>query len=406
MPVFRYKARGTHGDAIEGTLEANSTDIVASRLIEGGLTPVDIEPLPDGIKFGHRLNQLFSPKVEAADLIQFSRQMHSMLRAGVPIFTTINTLRNTCSNRTLAQTLSKVAEDLESGRPLSDALAQHPGVFSMFYVSLIRVGETTGKLDDIFQQLAVYVERKKITRNKIKSALRYPLFVISAIVVAVTVISVWVIPAFSRLFSRFGAELPLPTRILIAVSDFMVAYWPVLLIVIIGIVVGLRLYVDTELGRYRWDKLKLRLPLVGSVIYQASMARFSHLFSLALNANVPLITVLTVVSRALDNSFLQERVEGMREGVEHGNRLSLSAANSGVFDALVLQMLAVGEESGTISTLLQEVAEHYDREVEYTVEKLSSSIEPVLTLVISGLVLILALGVFLPMWDLASAALH
>ncbi len=151
MPVFRYKARGTHGDAIEGTLEANSTDIVASRLIEGGLTPVDIEPLPDGTRLGRRLNQLFIPKVEAVDLIQFSRQMHSMLRAGVPIFTTITTLRNTCSNRTLAQTLGKVAEDLESGRPLSDALAQHPGVFSLFYISLIRVGETTGRLDDIFQ---------------------------------------------------------------------------------------------------------------------------------------------------------------------------------------------------------------------------------------------------------------
>lgn len=406
MPVFRYKARGARGDAIEGTLEATSTDVVAARLIEGGLTPVDIQPLADEIRPGRRLNELFTPKVEVVDLIQFSRQMHSMLRAGVPMFTAIATLRNTGSNRTMSKTLGKVAEDLESGRPLSDALAQHPGVFSVFYISLIRIGETTGQLDTIFQQLAFYVERKKVTRGKIKAALRYPLLVISAIVVALAVISVWVIPAFSRLFNRFGAELPLPTRILMAVSDFTVAYWPLLMIVFIGVLAGLRLYIGTEPGRYRWDKLKLRLPLVGNVIYQASLARFSHLFSMALNASVPLITVLTVVARALDNSFLQERVEGMREGVEHGNSLSLSAANSGVFDALVLQMLAVGEESGNISTLLQEVAEYYDREVEYAIEKLSSSIEPVLTLVIGGLVLILALGVFLPMWDLASAVLH
>ena len=406
MPVYQYKARGSHGDAIEGTLEATSSDTVAANLVEGGLTPIDIRPVIEKTGLSESFGDLFAPKIEISDLIQFSRQMHSLLKAGVPMFSAITALTSTCSNRTMAHTLRAVAGTLESGRPLSDALGQHPGVFTVFYVSMVRVGETTGHLEDIFSQLAFYLDREKTTRDKIKSALRYPTLVISAIAVAVAVITIWVIPAFSDMFASFGAKLPLQTRILMAVSDFMVAYWPVLLTLLAAVVVGARMYVKTGAGRYRWDKLKLRLPLAGPVIYQASMARFSHLFSLSLNAAVPLITALTVVARALNNSYLEERIMGMRESIEHGKALSLTAANSGIFDPLVLQMLAIGEESGTITELLSEVADYYDREVDYSTEKLSAAIEPILTVVIGALVLILAMGVFLPMWDLASVALH
>jgi MSHA biogenesis protein MshG len=406
MPLFSYKARGAHGDAIEGTIDAGTPDLAAARLIEGGLIPVDIQPFVEKISLGSNLEILFRPKVGLNDLIQFSRQMHSMLRAGVPIFRAVTGLATTTGNRTLAQTLHQVTTSLESGRTLSDALGQHPGVFSVFYISLVRVGETTGKLTEIFRQLAIYLDREKTTRGKIKSALRYPTFVISAIAVALSVISIWVIPAFSNLFSSFGAELPLPTRILMVISEFMVANWPVLLLLLAALLYGTRLYVSTEAGRYRWDKFKLRLPLVGSVIYQASLARFSHLFAMATNSGVPLMTALTVVAQALNNSYLEERILGMRGGIEHGKALSLTASNSGIFDPLVLQMLAVGEESGTISELLTEVADYYEREVDYATDRLSSAIEPILTVVIGGLVLVMAMGIFLPMWNLASVVLH
>ncbi len=406
MPVFRYKARGVHGDAIEGTIDAGSPDLAAARLIEGGLTPVDIQPFVERLSLGSNLDFLFRPKVRTTDLIQFSRQMHSMLRAGVPIFRTVSGLASTTSNHTLAQILRQVATSLESGHTLSDALGRHPGTFSVFYTSLVRVGETSGKLTEIFKQLAFYLDREQTTRGKIKSALRYPTFVISAIAIALSVISVWVIPAFNNLFKSFGAELPLPTRILMAISDFMVDNWSVLLLLLAMAIGGVRLYVNTETGRYRWDKFKLRLPLVGSVIYQASLARFSHLFAMALNAGVPLMTALTVVAHALSNSYLEERILGMRGGIEHGKALSITATNSGIFDPLVLQMLAVGEESGTISELLAEVADYYEREVDYATDRLSSSIEPILTVVIGGLVLVMAMGIFLPMWNLASVALH
>lgn len=406
MPTFSYKARGQRGDAIEGTLEAASPDMAAARLAEGGLTPVDIHLFVEQVGLGKNLDGLFKPQVEAVDLIQFSRQMYSMLRAGIPIFNAINGLTSTCSNQTMADTLKKVAQSLESGHPLSDSLGQHPKVFSVFYISLIRVGETSGHLDEIFRQLAFYLDRDKVTREKIKAALRYPVFVFTAIIIALVVISIFVIPAFSNLFASFGADLPLATRILVAISEFMVKYWPLLLVLVVGGCVGLRTWLDTRAGRYLWDQHKLQLPLVGHVMQQAAMARFSQLFSLSLNSGVPLIGSLSVVAHAVGNSFMEERILGMRENIEHGRTLSLTAADSKIFDPLVVQMFTIGEESGTIPDLLREIADYYNREVDYATDKLGAAIEPILTVVIAGLVLVMAMGVFLPMWNLASVALH
>ena len=406
MPVFKYKARGNHGDAIEGTIDAGSTDAAAARLLDSGLTPVDIHLHIEKRSLHSGFNELFKQKVESNDLIQFSRQMHSMLRAGVPIFRAVTSLETTTANQSLRETLQQVGDSLETGRSLSDALSHHPDIFSVFYVSMVRVGETSGHLEDIFQQLAFYLDREKQTRKKIKSALRYPMFVITAIAVAIGIISLFVIPAFADMFESFGAELPLPTQILMGISDFMVAYWTLLLAGITVLLVGLRTYINTEDGRYRWDKFKLGIPLTGAVVNKALLARFSHLFALSLHSGVPLITALTVVARALNNSFLENRILGMRNGIEQGKALSMVAASSGIFDPLVMQMLAVGEESGTVTELLEEIAGYYDREVEFATERLSASIEPILTVIIGGLVLVMAMGVFLPMWDLASAALH
>ena len=233
MPMFRYRARGSHGDAIDGTIDANSTDTAATRLIESGLTPIDIQPYVEQISVVSNLNLLLLPKVENTDLIQFSRQMHSMLRAGIPIFRAVAGLAETTDNVILKNTLHDVMKTLESGRTLSEGLDQHPKVFSGFFSSLVRVGETTGKLQEIFKQLAFYLDRDHATRAKIKSALRYPCFVFAAISIALAVISIWVIPAFNNLFNSFGATLPLPTRILMVISEFMVAYWPA---VIVGLV--------------------------------------------------------------------------------------------------------------------------------------------------------------------------
>jgi len=403
MAVFAYKARGARGDAVEGTIEAANTDAAASRLMEGGLTPVDISE--SGPERSGDLRAWFPERVGPADLIQFSRQMHSLVRAGVPLLSALAGLATTTRNATLRHTLAEVSDRLGEGRDLATALSEHPKVFSLFYVSLVRVGETSGRLEEVFQQLGYYLEREKKTRDQIRSALRYPLFVLSAIAIAVVIINIFVIPAFAHVFGTLGAQLPLPTRILLAVSNFTVGHWPALLVGIVALAVGVRMYLQSEEGRYRWDKLKLDLPLVGPVIYRATLGRFTRLFAMAQGAGVPLITALTVVGKALDNSYVESRVLAMREGIERGESVSRTAAGSGIFDHLVLQMIAVGEESGAMDDLLGEVADYYDREVEYVIEKLGAAIEPLLTAVIGVMVLVLAMGVFLPMWNLVDAAL-
>ncbi len=406
MPSFHYKARGPRGDAIEGVIEAASSDIAATRLTEGGLTPVDIHPVAQNAGLSMDIGELFPPRVQLSDLIQFSRQMHSLLKAGVPILSALGGLAANCANRTLGKGLGGVMQSLEAGRDLSSSLAQHPDIFSGFYVSLVRVGETSGQLDLVFSQLATYLQREKKTRDRVKSATRYPVFVLVAILAAIGIINVLVVPAFANMFAQFGADLPLPTRVLMAISDFTVHRWELLLTIVVAAAIGGRLYLNTEDGRYRWHKTQLRLPLIGRVLYRATLARFSRLFALVQSSGIPIVTGLSVVARALGNDYIEERVLSMRDGIERGESLSRTATGSGIFDPLVLQMLQVGEESGATDELLREVADYYDTEVDYAVERLGASIEPLLTLVLAGLVFLLAAGIFLPMWDLASVALH
>ena len=406
MPSFQYRARGPRGDSIEGVIEASSTDLAASRLIDGGLTPIDIQPVAEAVGMSTDLADLFPPKVELVDLIQFSRQMHSLLKAGVPILSALNGLAAHATNRTLATTLAGIIENLEAGRDLSSSMSPYPEVFSVFYVSLIRVGETSGQLEVVFRQLAGYLEREKKTRDQIKSAMRYPIFVMLAVLAAIVVINIFVVPAFAAVFEQFGAELPVPTQILIAMSDLTVNHWQALLIGSVVLFTGSRMYVRGDTGRYKWHKAQLRMPLVGKVLYQATLARFTRLFALVQGSGIPIVTGLSVVGRALGNDFIEERVLSMRDGIERGESLSKTAANTGIFDHLVLQMLQVGEESGATDDLLREVADYYDTEVDYAIQKLSASVEPVLTVALAGLVFLLATGIFLPMWDLAKIAMH
>ncbi len=405
MPLFQYKARGHRGDAIEGTMEAVNSDAVASQLLENGIIPININPAKIGTSTEIDFGKFFTEKVTDTDIIQFSRQMYSLTKAGVPMLSAMHGLSQSTRNATLAEAIRNVTASLESGRDLATSFNEHPKIFSLFYVSMIRIGETTGQLDEIFKQLARYLERDRRMRNQIKSALRYPGFVLIAISIAIAIINLFVIPSFAGVFAKFGAELPLPTLILMTVSNFSVAYWPELLGLLLAATLSMRHYIKTDNGRYRWDKQKLKLPLAGDIIYRATLARFTRLFSMSIKAGVPLITSLTVVAKALDNHYVEERLLGMQTGIERGESITRTAAATGLFDGLVMQMMAVGEETGSIDTLLAEVAEFYEAEVENDIDKLSARIEPILTVVIASIVLVLALGVFLPMWDLAEVAI-
>ena len=406
MPAFAYRGRNARGDLISGVVEAGSIDAVASQLLNSSITPVDIrEQAQQQGELAEVWEKLTARRPNITDLILFSRQMYSLMRAGVPIIRSMKGIMEATKNRILVAAVRDMQQDLESGRELSSALARHPEIFPPLYISMVRVGENTGNLDESFLRIAQYLELEKDTRERIKSALRYPGMVIIAMAIAITIINMFVIPAFAQIFERAHAALPLPTRFLIATSGFFVNQWPVLLVGTVGAVVAARYYVATDAGMYRWGKYKTRLPLVGDIILRATLARFARSFSMSLSAGVPLVQALTVTARAVDNEYIGEHVLNMRNGIERGESLTRTAAATGMFTPLVLQMLSVGEETGQVDEMLEEVAGFYEREVDYDVKNLSATIEPVMIVLMGGLVLVLALGVFLPMWDMAAAGM-
>ncbi len=406
MPQFLYKGRDRTGRPIQGEVEASSADAVALQLQNNGVTPIDINEFTPSInplsQIANRYRESRPTKLE--DTILFSRQMYTLLRAGVPIIRAINGLAETTRNYQFKTALKQIAADLESGYELSRALNQHPQIFSSLFVSMVQVGENTGNMDDAFLQLSDYLDRERETRAQVTSAMRYPMFVLGAISVAMLIINIWVIPTFTKVFAGFGAALPLPTRILIGISHFFVVAWPYLLVALIGLIFATKKYLRTERGRYHWDRLKLKQPVVGNILLRALLARFGRAFSMALRAGVPLVQGLHLVARAVDNTYLGKNITDMRIGVERGDTLTNTAASTKMFTPLVLQMMAVGEESGAVDDLLEQVADFYDREVDYDLKSLSSKIEPLLIIVIGIMVLVLALGVFLPMWDLINVA--
>lgn len=404
MGSFHYKGRTNRGDAIEGNIEAANADVVAAQLLNTGVTPIDISETKITKSKDINLGNLFGPGVKLDDLVLFSRQMYTLIKSGVPIVRSITSLAESTRNPALSKVLRNIVEDLESGRELSHALSRHPKIFTNLYVSIIQVGENTGRLDEAFQQIAAYQELEKDTRDRIKTAMRYPVVVILTIVAAIAIINLFVIPAFAKIYAKFHADLPWATKFLIATSNFTVANWPYILAGLILGGVGLNMYLKTEEGRYKWHKYKLRLPIVGSIVNRSLLARFSRSFAMAMRAGVPLIQTMTVVSRAADNDYLAARILQMRNGIERGDTLTRTAAATGMFTPLVLQMMAVGEETGAIDELMLEVAEYYEREVDYDLKNLSSAIEPIMIVIIGIMVFVLALGVFLPMWDLAAAA--
>lgn len=407
MPAFQYYGRNRRGEPVNGRVDAANMDAAAGQLFNTGITPINIKSADatadvlGGLKLAKL--RLREDKIRLPDLVFFCRQMYTLLKAGVPIMQALRGLRDSTPNQALAKVINQISDSLDAGQDLTTALKRHPTIFTSLFISMVQVGETTGSLPEAFLQLAEYMEREKDTRDRVKQAVRYPLIVLVAITVAMFIINIFVIPAFAKLYSNFNAELPWATKVLIATSEFTLAYWPFLLVCAVGLAYGVHRYIQTPDGRYRWHRLKLRLPLIGPIIYRATLSRFSRALAVTLKAGVPLVQGTTVVSRAVDNDYISERVIQMRDGMERGETITRTAAATGMFPPLVIQMISVGEETGSVDNLMVEVADYYDREVDYDLKNLSSAIEPILIVAIGIMVLILALGVFLPMWDLARA---
>jgi len=407
MPVFSYKGRNNRGDLVHGRLESPTSSSVADQLFNTGIIPLDItlagDLSPGSVSAWW--SRAFPDKVGLVDIMLFSRQMYTLLKAGVPILRALAGLQESTQNRGMAETLRDVRESLDTGRELSIALRRKDKVFSPFYISMVQVGEVTGRLEEVFLRLFQHLEFEKDMRERVKGAIRYPLIVVMTMALAMVIINIFVIPAFAKVFKSFHAELPLMTRMLIGFSDFMVQFWPLLLVLLASAIIGFQFYVRTRNGKYNWDKLKLRLPIAGKIILKATLARFARSFALAYKSGVPLVQGLSNAAQVVDNDYIGQRIEQMRDGVERGESILRTAVVTGIFTPVVLQMIAVGEETGELDDLMSEVADMYEREVEYEIKTLSAQIEPIMLVGLGGMVLVLALGVFLPMWDLGRVAI-
>ncbi|MDP2809818.1 MAG: type II secretion system F family protein [Rhodocyclaceae bacterium] len=409
MASFAYRGRNGAGEIVQGIMDGATAGAVADMLFGSGVTPMEIKPAAapaaktdSGSGAGI---QLFKQKVEHMDVLLFSRQIHTLLRAGVPIMRALAGLQESSNNPAMREVLQDVRDSLDSGREMSMSLARHPKVFSPFYLSMVRVGEMTGRLEEVFIRLFDHLAFERFMKDQVKSALRYPSFVVAAMGIAIVIVNIFVIPAFAKVFKGFGAELPLMTRMLIGFSDFMLDWWHALLLGIVAAFFGFKAWLKTPKGRYTWDRLKLKIPIAGKIIRKATLARFAASFALASRSGVPIIQALTNVAETVDNAYISNKVEKMRDGVERGESILRTSISAGVFTPVVLQMIAVGEESGALDDMMKEVADMYQSEVEYELKTLAQQIEPILIIALGIMVLILALGIFLPLWDLGKVAM-
>ena len=406
MAYFAYKGRNARGELLTGVLEDADPGAAADQLVNVGIVPIDVVPAaaPSTARRDTWFGRLFAQRVSLDDKLLFSRQMYTLLKSGVPIMRALAGLQEAAKGVAMAKVLQDVRASLDSGRDLNSSMRRHPEVFSQFFVSMVRVGEMSGSLQEIFLRLFKHLEFEKDMKERMQQAVRYPAFVLAAMAIALVIINLFVIPAFSRVFAGFKAELPPITQLLIQFSNFTVQYWPGLLALAAAAVIGFRVYTATPGGRYTWDKLKLRVPLAGSIIEKVTLARFARSFAISLKSGMSMVQTLAALSQVVDNAYIAQRIEQMRDGVERGESVLRTARATGVFTPIVLQMVAVGEEAGELDDLMQEVADMYEREIDYELKGLSATIEPVMITFLGVLVLILALGVFLPIWDLGQAA--
>ena len=400
---FSYRGRNSRGEMVSGLLDAANANAAAIQLQNKAIVPVSIQEHVEKGAGQFQISFKFRKKVGYDDLIMFCRQMRALTRAGIPIIQAIAGLADISKSEPLKEALSDVNTRLATGSSLSQSLGAHRKIFNSMFVSMIGVGENTGRLEDAFTKLISHIEMERDTRNRMTQAMRYPIFVVSAMFIAMMIVNMFVIPEFAKVFNKVGADLPTPTKILVAVSDFSVEYWWLVFGVIFGSIGGFRYYIKTEKGHLWWDEKKLRIPIVGGIFERIALSRFSRSFAMTFESGVPVLQALTVVGPTVGNEYISSHIADIRRGVERGDSLARTSAAAGIFSDLVLQMISIGEETGSLDKLLHDVADFYDEEVEYDLKGLADAIKPIILVFLGILVLVLALGVFLPMWELGSA---
>ncbi len=401
MPNFRYKIRDKHGRASTSTIEGESRESVASHFKQMGYMPILIEEEKLGIKNFNPF-QRFLNRVSHEELIIFTRQLETLQAAGVAILVSLSSITEQITNPYFKRIIEEIANDIESGKSFSDAISRFPSVFSEIYINMIRSGEAAGILDDVLARLATLMEHEQEMRMRVQQAIRYPLLVILVISIAFPLLIMFVIPKFSALFARFNTELPFLTKMLLGAHFIISHYWPVIVAAIIILSVGFKRFINTKSGRYIWDRVKLKMPVFGQLFLKISLSRFSRMTALLSASGIPIINTLEIVRDSLGNKVIADSVDNIIQGIGEGKGIAEPMKLSGLFPGIVVQMVKIGEETGKINELLLKVSDYYDAQVDYTVKNLTVLIEPILIFALGMMVLVMALAIFMPMWNLMS----
>ena len=422
MPQFLYKARDRGGKLITGQMEGPNRSEIAGRIGGMGYFPVSIQQAGDkatpspmeakgssgsgkpiSFAFLDTFKDIFK-KVSPRDLLFFTSQLATVMKAGIPITTGLSILAEQSKSPILKEALLDVLERIKEGNPLSTSLARYPKIFSEIYLHMIRAGEASGKLDECLNRIIFFLEYEMETKARIKAATRYPKMVMGALIGAFFFAIYFIIPKFSVMFKGFKTQLPLPTRIMLALNYYFSTYWYLVFGVIFGVIAGFQWYIRTETGRMNFDKFKIRVPIMGPLNTKIAMSRFTRMFVTLNRSGLPMLETLSIAAATVGNVFISNIILTIQQSVKDGGGLSDKMKDKTLFPPLVYQMFAVGESSGTLDEVVEKVSEFYDKEVDTAIKNLSSLIEPIMIVVMGGMVVFLALAVFMPMWDMGKMA--
>ncbi|MFZ1980159.1 MAG: type II secretion system F family protein [Smithella sp.] len=404
MPKYTYQAINQIGEEVSGKLEAESAEAANFILISRELIPSKIKEQQGSNDWLDALSVM--GKVKTMDLIMFTKQFHSMLVAGIPILRILSILEDQTESKGLKQAITKIIKDINQGSSLSDSMQKHPKIFDRLYCDMIRAGEVSGSVPIVLERLIYIIEHEAKVRSDIKSALRYPMIVLIALSCAFLFLLTVVIPQFVSIFTHVGLDLPWPTKIAMLLYGLIHNYWYLMLGAILIIIFSLRFYFKTSNGKFVKDSFLLEVPIIGPVFKKAALSRFASIFAILQTSGVPIMQSLTILSATMGNEAMTRTFDNIRERIKEGAGISSPLKSSKYFTPMVIDMIAIGEESGKIDEMMRAVAVHYDSEVEYAVKALSDAIGPILIVGLAAVVGFFALSIFMPMWDLMKLTTH
>jgi type IV pilus assembly protein PilC len=398
MPMFEYTARSQTGQIQKGQLDVTSKDEVSAYLRKNRLILVSVREAPKQIKFS-----MGGPRVKTRDIVIFTRQFATMINAGLPLVQSLNILASQTENKTLADVTKAVVYDVESGNTLADAFSKHPKAFTSLYVNMVAAGEAGGILDTILLRLATFLEKNDALVRKVKGAMIYPGVIISVAAIAICILLVFVIPTFQTMFSSAGLELPLPTRVVIAMSDFLIGYWWAILGAIGAGVFALKSYYATAPGRLQIDALMLKAPVLGDVIRKSAVSRFTRTLGTLVSSGVSILEGLEITAKTAGNQVVHNAVMESRQSIAGGETIAAPLERSKVFPPMVISMIAVGEQTGGLDEMLSKIADFYDEEVDVAVSALLSLMEPAMIVGLGVIVGGMVIAMYLPIFDMMNA---